>query len=76
MSARVVILDDPQYGPVLRTDDADLADRLEDYFTETSYVLFNLRFEETGSSFFFGRASSVDKVRELYEQFLLSEAGQ
>jgi hypothetical protein len=76
MSSQVTIEDDPKYGTVLSMKDVELADRLEDFFTEKHYVLFDPRFDQDTVFFYFGQASSVEKVRTLYEQFLSESSEQ
>ena len=41
----------------------------DDFLTEHCYVLFEVRFEEPGMTFFFGQAGSVAKVQDLLEKF-------
>ncbi|WP_342631024.1 hypothetical protein [Marinobacter alkaliphilus] len=66
------VCDDPEYGVVLRFFDVEAADQFEDFLNESCYVMFQTKFEETVVSFFFGEASSVDKVEILYERFISS----
>jgi len=47
-----------------------LADQFEDFLTERCFVLFNTKFDEARVSIYFGQASSIENVRELYERFL------
>ena len=74
MSARTAISESPEHGVTWTTTDADLGDRFEDFLTERCFVLFNTRFERDEVSLLFGQASSVDKVRELYERFLREDS--
>jgi len=72
MSAEVEVFETSEHGTVLRCRDTELADQFEDYLTEQCYVLFSTRFESTATSFFFGQASSVATVRELFDRFTRS----
>ena len=70
MRPSVEITDTPDHGTILKCADAKVADEFEDFLTERCYVLFNVKFEPTDVTFFFGQASSTSKVRDLYERFV------
>lgn len=74
MSARASITESPEHGVTWTTTDADLGDRFEDFLTEQCFVLFKTRFGRDEISLVFGQASSIDKVRDLYEEFLRNDA--
>ena len=74
MSARAEIVESTEYGVTWRSEDVELGDRFEDFLTERCFVLFKTRFDQNEVSLLFGQASSVDKVRELYERFLREES--
>lgn len=65
----VVIEETQDFGTVLRCFDLAVADQLEDFLTESGFILFKVKLQPEGMSFFFGQASSVEKVRSLYESF-------
>ncbi len=69
--SNVEITETKDFGVVLHCKDVEVADGLEDYLTERCFVLFNIRPEGETVSFYFGQASSREKVSQLYEDFLL-----
>lgn len=69
--SNVEINDTADLGVILHCKDVEVADDFEDFLTERCFVLFNIRPHGATVSFFFGQASSVDKVRQLYERFLV-----
>lgn len=73
--AEVEIEETAEYGVVLHCHDIEVADKFEDFLTERCFVLFNIRPEVAKISFYFGQASALAKVQELYERFSL-DAGQ
>ncbi|HQW80375.1 MAG: hypothetical protein IPF83_12130 [Rhodanobacteraceae bacterium] len=62
----------PDFGVVLKCSDVEVADRLEDFFTEECFVLFQVRLEPNEVAFFFGQAGSSVKVAELCNLFFSS----
>jgi hypothetical protein len=66
---RFRIEEEPTYGVVIRCIDVEVADRFEDFLSERKYVLFNVKFEGPEVLFFFGQASSIDRVQKLLSQF-------
>lgn len=58
-----------EQGVAVTLDDDELADEFDDFLAEHCYVLFDVKFEEPGMTFFFGQASSVAKVESLLEKF-------
>ena len=74
MSARASIEDTPEHGVVWTSSDAELGDRFEDFLAERCFVLFKTRFEGGDVSLLFGQASSIEKVRQLYERFSREES--
>ncbi len=62
---------DEEYGAVLTVHDLNVADELDDFFTETCYVFYNIRPSTEHTEFFFGQASSVEKVEELIAAYKL-----
>ena len=69
--SNVEIIETEDLGVVLHCHDVDAADRLEDFLTERCFVLFNIRPQGACILFYFGQASSVDKVCQLYDRFLV-----
>jgi hypothetical protein len=67
--AGIEIVESPEFGPILKCRDADVADQFEDFLTEKCFVLFKIKFDPEEVSFLFGQTSSVSRVRELYERF-------
>ena len=65
----VQIVETSEYGAVLTWRDLDVADKFEDYLTEQCFVLFNVKFAADEVSFFFGQASALSKVQDLYDGF-------
>ena len=59
----------PEYGVVLKCSSVEIADKFEDYLTENCYVFFNVRMYEEYVLFYFGQASSISKVKLLYDYF-------
>jgi hypothetical protein len=58
-------------GVVLLCKSVEIADSLEDFLTEQCFVFFNIKPQDETVSFYFGQASSLDKVCALYERFLV-----
>lgn len=58
-----------EHGVVWKCRDSELADQFDDFLTEQCFVLFTIKFDGDEVSFFFGQASSVDRVRSLFEEF-------
>jgi hypothetical protein len=69
--SNVEITDTEDLGVILHCKDVEVADGLEDFLTERCFVLFNIRPQGAAVSFYFGQASSREKVRQLYERFLV-----
>lgn len=63
-----VIYETCDYGVILQCNDVDMADQIEDFFTEQCFVLFKIKIEPERIQFLFGQASSLKKVTELYER--------
>lgn len=61
--------EDPSFGTLVRCSDVEAADAFEDFLSERNYVLFNTKFEETNVLFYFGQASSPDRVKLLIDRF-------
>ena len=70
--SNIEIIEDPKYGVILNCRDLELADRFEDFLTEKCFALFQIKFESNEVSFFFSQASSISKVKELFDRFMLS----
>jgi len=70
--SNVQIIEDPEYGVILVCQDLELADQLEDFITEKHSVLFHIKFEPNRVAFFFGKTNTTSKVKELFNQFMLS----
>lgn len=68
--SQVEISETAEFGVILQCNDAETADQFEDFLTERCFVLFNIRQQGEGILFYFGQASSHEKVRELYARFL------
>jgi hypothetical protein len=64
------IFETAEQGVALRFNDAELADKFEDYLSEQCFVFFNLAFDENGVIFYFGQASERSSVLSLFEQFV------
>ena len=56
---------DDKYGVVLTIQDSNVADELDDFLTENHYVFYDLRPHTASTEFYFGQASSIDKVEEM-----------
>ena len=69
--SNVEITETKDLGVILHCKDVEIADGLEDYLTERCFVLFNIRPQGATVSFYFGQVSCPDKVRQLYERFLI-----
>lgn len=69
ISSEIKISETVEYGAMLRCPDTELADQFEDFLTESCFVLFKTKLDSQEVTFFFGQASSVQKVRDLYECF-------
>jgi hypothetical protein len=69
-NTEVEISETAEFGVALLCKDAEIADQFEDFLTEKCFVLFNLRSQDGAVSFYFGQASTQEKVRELYARFL------
>ncbi|CAK0773630.1 conserved hypothetical protein [Gammaproteobacteria bacterium] len=63
------VYDSPEYGTVLKCYDLIVADEFEDFLTESCFVFFQTKFDQNEVTFFFGQASSVQKVRDLFKRF-------
>lgn len=72
--SQVEIGETAEFGVTLQCKDAEIADQFEDFLTEKCFVLFNLRPQGEEISFYFGQASTQEKVRELYARFLSDHA--
>jgi hypothetical protein len=72
-SYKVEITEYPEHGVVLKCCDIETADQLEDFLTESRFVLFNTGRDEDGMLFYFGQAGSISKVEELYKDFCEAE---
>lgn len=70
--SNVQIMEDPEYGVILVCQDLELADQFEDFLTEKHSVLFHIKFEPNQVSFFFDKRNTTSKVKELFNQFILS----
>jgi hypothetical protein len=58
------------YGVVIKCFDKNMADDLDDFITENYYVFYENNFSENGVvSFYFGQASSIEKVTAIYAAF-------
>ncbi len=69
-NSEIKISETAEYGAMLRCPDTELADQFEDFLTESCFVLFKTKLDSQEVTFFFGQASSVQKVRDLYERFI------
>ncbi|MDH2504602.1 hypothetical protein QDR22_02590 [Acinetobacter baumannii] len=70
--SNVKIIEDPEYGVILVCQDLELADQFEDFLTEKDSMLFHIKFEPNQVSFFFCKTNTTSKVKELFNQFMLS----
>ena len=70
ISDDVEIIEVPEYGVILKYANLDLADEFEDFLTECCFVLFNVKLENSVTSFFFGQASNPVNVNDLYNRFI------
>ena len=68
--SQVEIGETAEFGVTLQCNDAEIADQFEDFLTEKCFVLFNLKPQGEKISFYFGQASTQEKVGELYARFL------
>ncbi|NDP59181.1 MAG: hypothetical protein GZ090_07480 [Oxalobacteraceae bacterium] len=65
----VEIIETAEFGTVLKCSDLEAADEFEDFLTEQCFVPFKVALQAQEISFFFGQASTTEKVREVYERF-------
>lgn len=72
----VNVVDNDDYGAVLICKDFDIADDLEDFLTEDCFVFFNIKIASDNVLIYFGQASSVERVRALYDRFILHKNRQ
>ncbi|WP_459659955.1 hypothetical protein ACL9Z5_002331 [Acinetobacter calcoaceticus] len=70
--SNVQIIEDAEYGVILVCQNLELADQFEDFLTEKHSVLFHIKFEPNQVSFFFGKTNTTSKVKELFNQCMLS----
>ncbi|CDI04538.1 hypothetical protein BN873_990009 [Candidatus Competibacter denitrificans Run_A_D11] len=66
----VEIAETIEYGGVLIFNDIEIADQFEDFLSEQCFVFFNIKIDKNKVSFYFGRASCLPKIREIYNEFL------
>lgn len=59
----------PEYGAFIKFQDIENADLFEDFLTERCFVFFNTKFDSAEAIFYFGQASSVEKVADLLNKF-------
>lgn len=64
------IKEHPDYGVELSFESEDVLDKFDDYLTEETYTLFELREGTAGRSILFGQASCQEKVRDIVIRFL------
>jgi hypothetical protein len=65
--------EDPQYGVVVQCFDVEVADQFEDFLSERNYVLFHVKFEGPAVMFYFGQASSREKLEAIIERFVTGQ---
>ncbi|URM39756.1 hypothetical protein [Acinetobacter sp. AS23] len=70
--SNVQIMEDPEYGVILVCPNLELADQFEDFLTEKHSVLFHIKLEPNQVSFFFDKTNTTSKVKELFNNFILS----
>jgi hypothetical protein len=70
ISDDVEIIEVPEYGVILKYANLDLACQFEDFLAEGCFVLFNVKLENSVTSFFFGQASNPVNVNDLYNRFI------
>ncbi|MEE4244797.1 MAG: hypothetical protein V2I33_05270 [Kangiellaceae bacterium] len=62
------IQDTKEYGVIVYTDDIT-GDEFDDYLSESIYAFFNIGYEGGRTIFYFGLASSLEKVEKIVEEF-------
>lgn len=67
--SKIKLSDTCEHGVMLTCFDLELADQFEDFLTEDCFVFFNTKQGVQEVAFFFGQASSEQKVSALYERF-------
>lgn len=70
MDIRFEISETREHGGILRINDVDLADEFDDFISENCYVFTELKFEIECVYFYFGQASSAEKIKSLVEIFV------
>lgn len=70
LSNDVEVIENPEYGVILKYSNLELAEQFEDFLTECCFVLFNVKLELGVTSFFFGQASNQINVIDLYNRFI------
>lgn len=70
MDPRFEISETKKFGVYLKIYDSELADEFDDFINGDCYVLSEIKFESDGVHFYFGQASSVEKVSDLVKKFL------
>ena len=70
MDKRFEITESKDHGGILRINGVELADQFDDFVNEDCYIFTELKFENDCVYFYFGQASSIEKIRELVDRFL------
>jgi len=65
----VEITETAEFGTVLKCHDLEVSDEFEDFLTEQCFVPFKVALQAEETSFFFGQASTPEKIHEVYERF-------
>ncbi len=74
MKSNFNISETMEHGLILKVFDTEMADRLDDYLTETCYVFYTQRPTENCVEFFFGQVGSPEKLDEILNRFLTEKS--
>lgn len=70
MDKRFEITESIEHGVILSIHDIELADEFDDFVNEECYVFSDIKFESNNVHFYFGQASSIEKVGLLVKSFV------
>ncbi|NQY19682.1 hypothetical protein [Alteromonas sp.] len=59
-----------EFGVVAYCEDSDLADKFDDFLTESLYVFYEMKFLENKTEYYFGKASCQEAVNKIIDSFL------
>ena len=70
MGARFEISETKEHGGILKFNDAELADKFDDFVNEDCYVFTEIKFEAECVCFYFGQAACIEKIKDLVNRFI------